>query len=103
MLSAEGWKVNHKRVERIWAGGRLESPTKAAQTETPMAHRGFLRTDAGNAPQSRLELRLRYGQDKRRESLPDAEHRRRVHQGVPPDPRGEEDHGVPRRGNRGVS
>ncbi len=37
MLRNEGWRVNHKRVERIWRKEGLESACKAAQTLQAMA------------------------------------------------------------------
>ena len=39
MLRAEGWRVNHKRVERIWRQGRLESPEEATQAKPDLAKR----------------------------------------------------------------
>ena len=57
---------------------RLESPTKTAETQTPVACQIILCTTPGSASQSRLELRLRHGPNKQRETLPDVEHYRRV-------------------------
>ena len=37
MLRQEGWRVNHKRVERLWRREGLESARKTAQTRAFMA------------------------------------------------------------------
>jgi len=35
MLPGKGWKVNHKRVERLWR--RAESPVQTAETKEIVA------------------------------------------------------------------
>ena len=37
MLRWEGWKVNHKRVERLWRTGGAESPVQTAETKETVA------------------------------------------------------------------
>ena len=38
MLQWEGWRVNHKRVERIWRGGRTQSASQTAQAGSTLAY-----------------------------------------------------------------
>ncbi len=37
LLKQEGWKVNHKRVERIWRKEGLKVPKKQPKIRTPLA------------------------------------------------------------------
>ena len=37
MLRWEGWKVNHKRVERLWRQEGPESPVQTAETKETVA------------------------------------------------------------------
>lgn len=37
MLRNQGWKVNHKRVERIWRQEGLESAFQAAEAQSALA------------------------------------------------------------------
>ena len=39
MLHAEGWHINHKRVERIWAARGAEGTDEAAEAGQTMAQR----------------------------------------------------------------
>ena len=43
MLQRDGWKVNHKRVERIWRQEGLKVPGQAAKERASMAQRRLLR------------------------------------------------------------
>ena len=38
LLRAEGWSVNHKRVERIWRREGLKVPQEASQAWPSVAH-----------------------------------------------------------------
>lgn len=42
LLRLGDWRVNHKRIERIWASRRVESAQETAQTETSVDERWFL-------------------------------------------------------------
>ena len=59
LLRAEGWRVNHKRVERRWrqegAAGAPQSPAPAAA----LGRRWLLHASPGGAAEPRLVLRLR--------------------------------------------
>ena len=39
LLRGEGWRVNHKRVERLWRREGLKVPAETAQTRPTVAHR----------------------------------------------------------------
>jgi len=56
MLQREGWRVNHKRVERIWRQEGLESTRETAKARQIVAERRFLPTAAPGISQSCLEL-----------------------------------------------
>ena len=38
VLQWEGWRVNHKRVERIWRRGRTQSASQTAQAWSTLAY-----------------------------------------------------------------
>ena len=38
LLRNDGWRVNHKRVERIWPAGRAQGAAEVTETRTAMAH-----------------------------------------------------------------
>jgi putative transposase len=61
LLRAEGWWVNHKRVERDLASGGPESASKAAEAAKALAWRWVVHPAAADVPESRLDLRLRDG------------------------------------------
>lgn len=56
MLSLEGWRVNHKRVERIWRQEGLKVPPQTAQKRPFVAQRWLDHPFATGVPQARLEL-----------------------------------------------
>src|SRR3954467_12930601 len=52
LLREAGWRVNDKRVERIWRREGLKVPPKAAQAFTAVARRRVLHPAAAGVPQS---------------------------------------------------
>ena len=87
LLRAEGWWVNHKRVERIWRQEGLKVPAKQPKRRRLWLGGWVVHPAAADAPQPRLELRLRHGSDVGRSGVPDADDRGRVHAGVSGDRR----------------
>ena len=82
LLRIEGWRVNHKRVERIWRQEGLKVPRRQPR-------RGRLWLNDSSCirlrplyKKSRLVLRLRECTDTRRSSPEAADGDRRVHAGV---------------------
>ena len=85
LLRAEGWRVNHKRVERIWRREGLKVPKRQPKRGrfwltdgSCIRLRPFWRTP-------RLGLRLRRAPHARREATPHVDGDRRVHARVPGD------------------
>ncbi len=58
LLRAEGWRVNHKRVERRWRQEGLRVPRSPAPAAA-LGHRWLLHASPGGAAEPRLVLRLR--------------------------------------------
>lgn len=58
LLRREGWRVNHKRVERLWRREGL-SPPAAAETEAALAQRRLMRAATSAVQRSRVDIRLR--------------------------------------------
>ena len=56
LLRGEGWHVNHKRVERIWATGGTEGARKATQEGQAVAQRRVLRPSTAELAEPRLGL-----------------------------------------------
>jgi putative transposase len=56
LLGEEGWWVNHKRVERIWEAGGVESAAETAKEETVVVDRRILYPASSREAESRLEL-----------------------------------------------
>ena len=56
MLRADGWGVNHKRVERIWRQEGLKVPTKQPKRGRLWLNDGSCIRPAARAPQPRLGL-----------------------------------------------
>ena len=54
MLRAEGWVVNHKRVERIWREEGLKVPKKQAQTGPALVDGRLMHPASTLVPPSRL-------------------------------------------------
>ena len=67
LLKARGWRVNIKRVYRVWRRPLLRSPParraqstiKATETAPPVAMRWIVRPLEASSPQPYLVLRLR--------------------------------------------
>ncbi len=60
LLRQRGWRVNHKRVERLWRREGLKVPqNKIAEEKAALAQRRFVRSASAGTQESRLELRLR--------------------------------------------
>ena len=91
LLREAGWRVNKKRVERIWRREGLKVPARAAETGSAVVQRRFLRSPPAGIYEPRVGVRLRGRPDVRRQGVPDAHGDRRVHPGVPGHRRGEED------------
>ncbi len=68
LLRGEGFRVNHKRVERLWRREGLKVPGEAAEAETALAQRRLLCPAQAGLPEPRLDLRLRVCPDHRRPS-----------------------------------
>ena len=66
LLRAEGWRVNHKRVERLWRREGLRVPPKPPRRRRLWLADGTNHVAAGHPPPPRLVLRLRPGSDPRR-------------------------------------
>ena len=56
MLRYRGWRVNHKRVERIWRRAGLQGAEETTKARAAMAQRWLLRPATANAPQPRVGL-----------------------------------------------
>ena len=82
LLRAEGWWVNHKRVERDLATGGPESTFETAKAAKALAWRWVVLPVTADAPETCLELRLRHGWDGGWSVVPNANDRGRVHAGV---------------------
>ena len=52
LLWAEGWRVNYRRVERIWRQEGLQVPQKQPKRARLWLKRWFLRKKASRAPES---------------------------------------------------
>lgn len=72
-LRENGWRVNHKRVARIWCEEGLKVPKMAAETPPSLAAGRLLRPSARRACQPCVELRLRGGPSLERTENPDAD------------------------------
>ena len=89
LLQRAGWQVGKDRVQRIWRREGLKVPQK----QRP---RGRLWLNDGSCVRLRPEranhvwsLRLRERDDPRRKNAADVDADRRIHAGVPGDPRGQ--------------
>lgn len=58
LLRREGWRVNYKRVERIWRAEGLKGAPAAEAPETPLAERRVLRAAPAPGEGPGVELRL---------------------------------------------
>lgn len=58
MLRNDGWRVNHKRVERIWRREGLKVPKKQPPPSATLADGWLLYPAPGGASQSCLGVRL---------------------------------------------
>ena len=56
LLHREGWKVNHKRVERLWRQEGLKVPKKTTKTTKIVVERRKLHPASTAAPRSCLEF-----------------------------------------------
>ena len=75
LLRQEGWRVNHKRVERRWRQEGLRVPGEAPQTGPPLARGRLAGAAAGRAAVPRLVLRLRLRPHRRWAPGADPRHR----------------------------
>ena len=86
MLRAEGWGVNHKRVERIWREEGLKVPERQ-----PKRGRLWLNDGSCIRLRPRLVVRLRGLEDARRACAEAADSAGRAHEAVYGDQGGWED------------
>ena len=63
LLRNEGWRVNHKRVERIWRAESLKVPRKQPRRGRLWLNDGSCVRLRPTAPESRLGVRLRARSD----------------------------------------
>ena len=89
MLVAEGWRVNVKRVYRIWRREGLKVPMKQPKRGRLWLNDGSCVRLRPRASKPRLVLRLRPGPHTGRTRLPHAGRARRVHAPMPGDRGGE--------------
>ena len=75
-----GWRVNDKRIHRLWRDEGLRVPYKKRK-KTPPGHRRPDRGDVPDQAERRLGARLPVRPDRRREDHQDPERHRRVHPG----------------------
>ena len=79
------------RVERLWRREELKVPKKQKPRVRLWLNDGSLRAAAPGAAQSCVVIRLRQHGDSRWKDGADAEPDRRIHAGVPGDPRAAQD------------
>ena len=91
MLRAEGWVVNHKRVERIWREEGLKVPGAAAEARSAVAQRRIVHPAEAAVSGPRLVVRLRGLEDARQACAEAADSAGRAHEAVYGDQGGSED------------
>ncbi len=86
LLQKAGWQVGRDRVQRIWRREGLKVPTEAARAT--VVERRLVGAAAAGAGEPCMELRLCECRDARRQGVAIVDADRRIHTGVPGDPRG---------------
>jgi putative transposase len=78
-----GWKVNFKRVHRIWKEEHMQVPQKQRKRRRITGVEcQWVRTASGTASEPRVEPRLPLGANGGRQAVADPRCDRRVHEGV---------------------
>jgi hypothetical protein len=78
-----GWKVNIKRVHRIWKEEHIQVPQKQRKRRDYRGECQRVRVPPGDASEPCVELRLPHRAYGRRQAVADSRGDRRVHEGVP--------------------
>ena len=102
LLQAEGWRVNHKKVERLGAEEGLQLPHRHKKRKRLYHHDASVIRLRAKIPEPHLVDRLRPRQAEQRAPLQDAHRARRVHARGPVRERCRED-GLGGRSGRALS